>query len=486
MLNRRRFLAAAALIPAAPRLAAGRSAPGPRDRSISEVAWRDLSRAGMLLREGSANFAGLVRPQNLRYGSVRPAALIRCAGAEGVRHAITWARLNGMPFVLRNGGHSYAGTSVVEGGLIIDLRPMNAIALRRGGLLDIAGGALNADAYTALRRHGLALTHGRCLGVGISGFLMGGGIGFSMREHGLGCDAVEEADLLLPDGRILTASARNEPDVFWAVRGGGGGTFGAVLGWRIRPVPAYDVTVFKCTWNRDVEEVFWRLTQVLEAAPPRMGAKLTVHAVPAGSGQTPTVHLMGQWRGMPQEVEAILAPVGAASRRNIVHLGYWQGQDALSEAGPPAHYQETSHYAGRLPQACVEEIFRYCRNWPGTSGEAAFKMFQLGGRIREIPSDATAYVHRTAEWLTGTELVWTPRDGMRRVEESLAWQRAFHHAVVHATGGPGGSYQNFLDPALEDPARAYYGANLPRLAAIKARLDPEGAFTPPRRQGIAV
>ncbi len=482
MLDRRHFLGVTALALAAPRVALARPVAGPA-QSISEAAWRDLARAGSLHREGSAGYADLVRPQNLRYAGIRPAALIRCAAPEGVRHAIGWARQNRMPFVLRSGGHSYAGTSMTEG-LIIDLRAMNAVGLRPDGLLEVAGGALNADLYTALRRHDLAVTHGRCLGVGASGFLLGGGIGFAMRDHGLGCDAVEEADLLLADGRILTVSARNEPDIFWALRGGGGGVFGAVLGWRVKPVPAEDITIFRCSWDRNVEEVFWRLTQALEAAPARMGSKITVDAAPPGSAHRPAVHLLGQLRGTPEDVEAILAPVGPAAQRRIAHVGYWDGQDALSDAGPPAYYQETSHYAGRLPHACVEEVFRRCRLWPGTSGEAVFKMFHVGGRIREVASDATAFVHRDAEWLTGTELAWTVRDGVRRVEDNLAWQRAFHHAVADATGRQGGSYQNFLDPALEDPARAYYGANLPRLAAIKARLDPEGAFTPPRRQGI--
>ncbi len=483
MLNRRHFIATASVILAAPGVVLG--SPHRRTASqVSEAAWHDLGRAGTLLREGAARYTEFVRPQNLRYADVRPAALLRCASPEAVRHAVTWAVQHRMPFVLRNGGHSYAGTSMIEGGLIIDVRPMNAIQLRGDGIVEVGCGALNADLYRALRQHGLAITHGRCPGVGVSGFLLGGGIGFAMRDHGLGCDAVVEADVLLADGRVLTASARNEADLFWALRGGGGGNFGAVLGWRVKPMPIDDVTIFRCAWDRNVEEVFWRLVQALEAAPARLGAKIVVDAVPVGSRRVPTVRLLGQLRGTLEEVDGILLPVGPATRREVERLPYWQAQDVLSDEGHPAYYQETSHYTGRLTFAGVDQIFRHCRAWPGTSGEAAFKLFQVGGRIRDIASDASAYVHRDAEWLTGTELTWDRSDSVRRIEASLAWQRAFHHAFVQVAGGPGGSYQNFLDPALEYPASAYYGANLSRLSAIKKRLDPEGVFTPPRRQGI--
>jgi hypothetical protein len=195
---------------------------------------------------------------------------------------------------------------------------------------------------------------------------------------------------------------------------------------------------------------------------------------------------MGQLRGPHDEMRAILAPafaVAAPSTSTVQTTPYWQAQKFLSEAGPPARYQETSRYCGTLNERIVDEVFRRVRAWPGTGAEAVFKMFHVGGRIRSVPAAATAYVHREAEWLTGTELNWTAADQAAVVEANLAWQRDFHEACA-VLMPEGGSYQNFADPGLADPAAAYYGANLGRLREIKRRIDPDGIFSPPRRQGI--
>lgn len=468
MMGRRGLLAAAGLLAGGPALA----------RAPSDAAWRALAVAGEVLRPGMDGFAAAVLPQNLRYAGTAPSALLRCATPEGLAVALRWARDHGMPFVLRGGGHSYAGASTTTG-LLVDTRRMNAASIGADGLLRIGGGLNNAEVYEALQARGLALTHGRCLGVGASAFLMGGGIGFAMRDCGMGCDAVVAADIMLADGSIRRAAPGDDAELFWAVRGAGGGTIGAAVGWTLRPVAAEPMTWFHLRWTDRPEERLWRAAQALEAAPSRMGSKLSLLAGPQAQ-----VVLIGQLRGTAQEAADILDPIGPAARRQVVAGSYWDAQAALSEAGHPAHYQETSHFGGRLPQALVELAVRRCAAWPGTGGEADFKLFHVGGRIRDIAPDASAYVHRTAEWIMGTELTWTPADQGARLDAALAWQRAFHDAITRLGGGPGGSFQNFPDPGLSAPAEAYYGANLPRLAALKRRIDPDNLFDPPRRQGI--
>ncbi len=468
-IGRRGLLAAASGFLALPR--ASKATP-------SDAAWRALASTGQVLRPGMDGFAAAVLPQNLRYDSVAPQALLRVTSPEGLTAAIRWARDHAMPFVLRSGGHSYAGASTTEG-LLIDLRRMNTVAAGSDGLVRLGGGVNNGEVYAALRARDLCLTHGRCLEVGASAFLMGGGIGFAMRDRGMGCDAVVAADILLADGSIRRASATDDSELFWAVRGGGGGTLGAAVGWTLRPVAAEPMTWFRLRWSARPDEALWRLVQALEAAPDRMGSKVSLIA-----GPRPEVVVLGQLRGTAREVDDILAPIGAPAHREVVENTYWAAQDALSEAGLPNRYQETSHFAGRMPQALVEDAMRRCAAWPGTGGEADFKMFHVGGRIRAIAPDATAYVHRQAEWIMGTELTWKPEDVGTRLDRSLAWQRDFHEAIARIAGGPGGSFQNFPDPGLAAPAQAYYGANLPRLAAMKRRIDPDNVFAPPRRQGI--
>jgi FAD/FMN-containing dehydrogenase len=462
--------------------------------AISESAWKDLSAKvkGGVLRPGDPGFAALARPQNLRYEGIAPIGIARPRDAAETIAAIAWARASGTPMALRSGGHSYAGCSTVAG-LIIHTGRMRDVRHLGNGIVEIAGGALNGDIYrvlagakAAVGGDGLAATHGRCMGVGASGFLLGGGIGFAMRDRGLGCDLVQAIEVALPDGQVVRASDNENADLFWALRGGGGGNLGVSLSFTLRAVQAEPMTSFRLAWHHKVEDVFFRLARSLESAPERMGAKLSVEATRKGSTRPNTLLLIGQLRGPHDEMRAILAPafaVAAPSTSTVQTTPYWQAQKFLSEEGPPARYQETSRYCGTLNEQMVEEVFRRVRAWPGTGADAVFKMFHVGGRIRTVPAAATAYVHREAEWLTGTELNWTAADKAAVVEANLAWQRDFHEACAILMP-EGGSYQNFTDPGLADPATAYYGANLGRLREIKRRIDPDGIFSPPRRQGI--
>ena len=461
---------------------------------ISASAWKDLAAKvrGGVLKPDDPRFAAFTRPQNLRYDGISPLGVAMPRDAAETFAAIAWARASGVPMVLRSGGHSYAGCSIVAG-LIIHTGRMRRVRHLGNGVVEIAGGALNSDVYRALADaraevggDGLAAPHGRCLGVGAAAFLLGGGIGFAMREHELGCDLVQEIELALPDGQVVRASENENPDLFWALRGGGGGNLGVALRFTQRAVTAEPMTSFKLAWNRKVEDVFFSLARSLEGAPDRMGTRLAVEATRKGSQHPNAIHLLGQLRGSEDEMRTILAPVfavSAPSASTVQTTPYWQAQKFLSEPGPPARYQETSRYCAAMTDRIVEEVFRHCRAWPGTRAEAVFKMFHVGGRVRGIPATATAYVHREAEWLTGTELNWTAEDSHDVVDANLTWQRDFHEACA-ALMPEGGSYQNFTDPGLADPATAYYGANLLRLREIKRRIDSDGVFSPPRRQGI--
>lgn len=474
VVNRRAFIVgAAASLAATAAQGVGRS-PDPRGLrgQVADV-----------VLPGDKRLDALSRPQNLAYAGVRPLAVARCSAPEHVARAVLWARENAVPFVLRSGGHSYAGCSVTSG-LLVDMSPMSRIAAGSDGLVRVGGGALNGHVYAALRARGLALTHGRCTGVGASAFLMGGGIGFAMRDRGMGCDGVRAAAFVTADGREALASPRDDADLFWAVRGGGGGNLGAAVEWTLATVPAEPVTCISLSWTEADPALFMALVRVLERAPDRMGTKVSL--LPPHSGHGVQMRLLGQLRGPAQEAADLLAPVLARAQPGgrLAFMPYWDAQDLLSEKGDPARYRETSRFIGPFPDAMAEEVFRRLRAWPGTGGEGLFKMFHAGGRIRQVQPDETAYVHRAAEWISGTEVTWAAEDSPARVEAALAWQRAFHWACDALAGEPGGSFQNFPDPGLEDPAASYYGANLPRLRSVRARLDPAGAFQPPRRQGI--
>lgn len=472
---------------------AATSAATPATRAVSEQAWRALAAKvkGGVVRPGDHDFIALSRPQNLRYASEVSLGVARPRNSVETNAAIAWCREQGIPMVLRSGGHSYAGCSATTG-LIIHTGLMRQVRRINDDTFELEAGALFSDAYRALEAArdtnagGMAMPHGRCFGVGVSAFLLGGGIGFAMREFGLGCDRVLEAEVALPDGRVVRTAVDENAELFWALRGGGGGNLGVALRFKVRAEPAKPVTTYRITWNRNVPVVFTSLVRALEGAPDRMGSRIGIHATRTHESKPNTLTLFGQLRGPKDEARAILAPALAAAPADtdiMQTTSYWQGQQILGVDAPPNIYQATSRYSARLSDGAIEDVVRRCRTWPGTKASATFFMFHVGGRIRDIAPADTAYVHRAAEWLTGTDVGWTEHDTPAVVATNLAWQREFHDASA-ALMPDGGSFQNFPDPGLADPAAAYYGTNLERLAAIKRRVDPEGVFTPPRRQGI--
>jgi|SRR5208337_2510614 len=504
-ITRRNLLRGAAASLSLPALA--RAANKIPVRAVSEAAWKSLAAkiTGGVVRPDDPRFGALTQPENLRYYNPpltrdarpdldAPLGVVLPRDASEVAAAISWARDVGMPMVPRSGGHSYAGCSTVAG-LVIHTGRMRQVGVLGGDRIELAGGALNRDVYAGLKAatstdapNGLTITHGRCATVGVSAFLMGGGIGFGMRDHGLGCDLVESVELVLADGRIVTASANEDPDLLWAVRGGGGGNIGVATRWRLRAVPAEPVVMFDLSWTsaskEEEEEIFARLVRLLERAPDRMGAKLKVTARESGSDVPITIDLMGQLRGSLEEFRSIFgAGLSGATSECVALVPYWDAQTSLAEDGKPNRYQEISVYAGRLSSDLISNALGRLRNWPGTRSHVSLTAFLAGGRISASAPDATAFVHRSAQWLIACDLGWTEHDDSRTIEQNLHWQRGLHDALT-AQLGDSGSYQNFPDPGLADPATAYWGANLARLRKVKRAIDPDNVFDPPRRQGI--
>lgn len=480
-MNRRRFinLAGAAALAGAGGLeffpASARTAAWPQR-------WNDLARRlkGPLLRPGDFGFGASALPNNLRYASVRPAAVAFCEDAHDVSAAIAWAREYEIPFVARSGGHSYAGYSTTTG-LTIDLGRMRAVGYDpASGVATVGGGAHNADVFAALRPVERAITHGRCHGVGIAGLALGGGVGFNDRSYGVTCDHLLETTIVTADGKIRTVSASEEPDLYWACRGGGGGNFGIHTSFRFRTFPVDRLTVFDLVWTQRIDDAFPALLRALDAAPSALGSKLSIVAPSAAqrsAGIGLSIELIGQLRGTPAELAEILGPVYRIARPNgqVRRLRYWDGQDVLSEAGTPEFFHESSRFFnGPISDRAIGIILAAMRQAPNLSQSASFKLFQTGGAMNALASDANAFVHRESRWLSSIALVWGRIDSDAAVQRALAWQQTSYEAYVPLAGG--GAYQNFIDPALRDWKQAYYGTNLSRLEQVKARFDPDRVF----------
>jgi FAD/FMN-containing dehydrogenase len=440
--------------------------------------WNDLAKrlSGRLVRPNDGDFVALARPNNLRYAAQLPAGIARCKGARDVSAAILWARENGVPLVARSGGHSYAGYSTTRG-LMIDMREMNAISLdEHTGVATVGGGARNADFMTQFRSRELAITHGRCPSVGIAGLVLGGGIGFNMRAHGLTCDRMMSTEIVTADGTIHALAG--DDDLMWACRGAGGGNFGINTSFALQMYDVGPMTMFDLTWDRDPERVFASLVETLERAPATLGSKVSAIAPTASSG--PRVQLLGQFTGTPAELREMLAATYAiADPKGIVtRQPYWRAQELLSEPGVPAYYQERSRFFDEpVDQHLTAVVFEWLRRYPRTAKEAAFKLFQTGGHVNDRKPQDTAFVHRKSHWLSSIELYWEKDTPNIALQQSLAWLGGFYEAIVPIAKG--GAYQNFIDPSLTDWKTAYHGVNLGRLEAIKHRVDPAGVFTFP-------
>lgn len=453
--------------------AAGLSFP-----QLSSLPWGELGRSlsGPLIRPRQSGYDRLALSNNLRYRFVLPAGIALCADAKDVSTAILWARKHGVPLVARSGGHSYAGYSATTG-LLIDVTMMRSFAFdRRTGIAKLGGGSRNADVFARLPSLGVAITHGRCPGVGIAGLVLGGGIGFNMRGHGLTCDQLVETEMVAADGAVLKIDATQNPDLYWACRGAGGGNYGINTSFAFQTFPVGSLTVYNLAWDERPHDVFAALVAALERAPATVGCKVTAE-VKAGSQRNIQIQLIGQIAGTKAELLDILQPAYVVAKPwgNIDETAYWQGQRNIGEAGEPACYHERSRFFNQpFDDRAVATVFEWMAKQPGEIPSRRFSVFQTGMRVNAAAPAATAFVHRASHWLSTIALTWQELTPADMVQSNLTWQTNFYDAIVPIAKG--GAYQNFIDPALDSWKTAYYAANLPRLESIKRRIDPDRVF----------
>jgi FAD/FMN-containing dehydrogenase len=365
-------------------------------------------------------------------------------------------------------------------------------------LLKIEGGALNGNILKALKdlkpagfENGMAIVHGRCPAVGVSAYLMGGGIGFNMNSFGAGCDRVDKVEVALADGRVVTASEDNtDKDLFWAVRGGGGGNLGIATCWWLRPFPVNQAAGFVASWQAGndpgaLQAPFTTIVRVLENSPPELGAQVSLSAS-KGKPWPTSIRLVGQFLGTWDEFKRRCPGLleGAAQCAHV-EGAYWKIQEFLDVEAIPNRYLETSLFTGPLTDDAIGTLFKKFGTWPGTTSAARITFFRTGGEMNKVKKPGeTAFVHRRSEWLADTDIDWDDRDTDQDVYNSLRWQRDVHAELDQAFAGQG-SYQNFPDPGLANHGIAYWGANLKRLVEVKLQYDPTFVFTPPQNQEIA-
>jgi len=405
----------------------------------------------------------------------RPALIVRVAHDGDVARVVRLARETGLELAVRSGGHSTFGHGVSDGGLVIDLSAMKALDIDPAARTAWAETGLTAGEVTrAVGEHGLAVGFGDTATVGIGGITVGGGVGLLSRRHGLTIDNVLAADVVTADGSRLRVDAEQSPDLFWAIRGGGG-NFGVVTRFQYRLYPVRDVVggmlILPAT-----PDVLAGFVAAAAAAPDEVTTILNVTTAPPMPFLPPEMH--GSLVAMAVVVavgdaetgERNLAPFRALATplADLVRPMAYPEMFAAPPPEAPAAVVGRVHFMDHLDVHLARTIIEHLE-----ASEAPMRTVQLrvlGGAVARVPNDATAYAHRQRSVLSGV-MAFTTAD---RRERDQAWADGLADELRQ--GAPGG-YVNFI--ADEDPARArevYPGATWDRLVGVKRRYDPDNLF----------
>jgi FAD/FMN-containing dehydrogenase len=440
--------------------------------------------AGEVILPGSPDYETARKAAIARFHDVRPQAVVLCASPADVSETIALARRSGLPAVPRSGGHCFAGHSSTEG-ILIDVTPMSTVSVS-SGVAKIGAGARLGDVYDALREHDLTMAAGCGPEVGIAGLTLGGGLGILGRKHGLTSDQLLGAEVVLADGRVVECDAHHDEELFWALRGGGGGNFGVVTSFAFKTVPAPAATTFHLVWPHvHAATIVDAWQHWSHAEPDEMAASLLVTAS-GDPDKPPVVNVFGAMLGGDSDAADLLgqlvARIGlhpASSAR--LHMPYRDAKRHLAEHGPADEQPEDAHpfsksefFRRPLPGEAIAALVEHLSTdrVPGQSRELDFTPWS--GAYNRVPADATAFVHRSELFLLKQAAVIDSGASTSEREAARAWL-ARSWALVHPWGS-GGVYPNFPDPDLKDPAHAYYGTNYDRLARVKERYDPGGFF----------
>ncbi len=406
----------------------------------------------------------------------RPALIARCEGASDVSAAILHARAEGLEVGIKCGGHNVLGHSVPDGGLMVDLSPMSAVTVdpttRRA---TVQGGALLRFLDRASQAHGLATTAGNVSHTGVGGLTLGGGMGWLARQAGLACDNVEAYTLVTADGDIVRATAEENPDLYWGLRGGGG-NFGVVteFTFRLHPIVGRALVVELAFPAAEALEPMRRWRDMLPDAP--RPATLTADAITVNG--RPMVAIGFVWVGDPDDARAYLPAmrdIGQAADASVVEMSYLE----LQTIGDANHHHgkrryANGHYLRELTDTAIDAFMSRGVgaddgvDWSRVAG-GGFQAY--GGAIGDVSNEDSAFSHRDTlvEFFGGHTWIDAAEDA-----ERIASARAYGNALEPFSSGV---YVNVL--ADEDDAgvrRAYGDAKLRRLSELKRRWDPDNVF----------
>jgi FAD/FMN-containing dehydrogenase len=456
-------------------------APAISDESVEEL--RGQIR-GEVLRPGDPGAAGIREAFNAMHRAA-PAVVVRPTGAADVAAAVVFARDTGYEICLRGGGHSVAGLSAHEGGLLIDLSSMNGVHVDpERKRATVQGGALWGDVDRETQVFGLAAPGGVVSDTGVAGLTLGGGYGWLRRKLGLSIDHLVEAQVVCADGEIRTASEDVNPDLFWAIRGGGG-NYGVVTSFtfalhEIGPEVAFSATMYAL---EDIDRVLRGWREFVSTAPDDVTSVVVTLTFPADPEMPPQIHdrpvalVGGVYVGDPHVGLAMMAPLRQLAEPLFDMSGptpYTDVQSGLDALFPrnTLHCYWKSQYLDELTDEAIDVIAAAARDRPAPI--TLVNTFHMGGAIAAVDPEATAFAERGAPYMVSIDGMWSEAQD---TEANVAWVRRQWEAIkAHGNGSVYLNFTGMADELAGDGVDTAFGRNLDRLGKVKATYDPANLF----------
>jgi hypothetical protein len=426
---------------------------------------------GELFSPGSPGYEAIRRPVNLAYREGCPRLVVLCRSVSDVVGAMTYAKATGDRIVPRGGGHCFAGRSSTDG-IVLDMSGLDGISVAADRVATIGAGARLGQVYAALHAYGRTLPAGCGPTVGITGLTLGGGIGLLGRKHGLTCDRLVGAQVVLPDGSVVDCDHDREPDLFWGLRGAGGGQFGVVTSLRFDTVPEPMTTRIEAHWpDIALEELVSAWQAWAPDAPDELTVNLTLVSEPGAPVQAilfgASTLEAGSTRELLQEFADRAGVAPAIEVRAGLPYHYLKSTFADPRDEPERALRIRSEFFARSLARCTLASLLTQLGDRRAMGRRQLAFTAMGGAYNRVAEDVTAFAHRSERFLL--EHIGDAADPW--VDRSWATTRA---------DGSGRVYPNFPDLALDDWAAAYHAGNYPRLTAVKHAYDPHRFFDFPQ------
>ena len=407
-----------------------------------------------------------------------PLVICYCKNEEDIRNSILWARKHDISIRIRSGRHHYNGYSIGNDVLVIDVSEMDTISIdEEKGTITIAAGVRNRELYEFLAKRGYPFPGGTCPQVGAVAYTLGGGWGYSGRLLGLGCDAVEEIHMMNGDGEILIANQTENKDLFWTLKGSGGGQMGVVTSIRFTlPPKKKEATLIRIEYHK-VEreqqiEMFKCYQEIIQTACDEVNFKLGIyHSKEKGKGML----LLGAYYGNAKGAHEIIAPfikLGhemeiSVNTMSVIEMNRWL-QDAHPEY---EHYKSSGRFVNQaLTTEQMHILLDSIEERAKGSIYAAVSCYGMGGQMRRGLEEEASFCYRDSLYILGIQTVW---EDNQYSQENIEWFKARFPQIEDMSAG---SFVNFPAGEIRDYKKAYYGKNQDKLTQIKATYDPQDVF----------